>query len=215
MDYTNYSIKSKNGKFYTTSKVEMDGYTPNKYIDKSTGKEVTNYHKEVTNLKGKLVKWGVKDSQFGERFYIMLKQDGDEVDVLDVPIFNGSSNSVNDYIKSFCQYIDSFEKDVDFEMYLNSKNKDKNGYLYKNVFINIDGKSLSWNFKLYSEDSIVPPPIETINKVTKKKSWDYSDADAFFYEKIKGGAQYHTETSNTEASTGASVKPNNDEDLPF
>jgi hypothetical protein len=215
MNYTNYSIKSKNGKFYTTSKVEKEGYTPNKYIDKSTGTEVTNYHKEVTNLKGKLVKWGVKESQFGERFYIMLKQDGDDVDVLDMPIFNGSSNSINDYIKSICQYIDSFDKDVDFEMYLNSKNKDKNGYLYKNVFININGESLKWNFKLYGEDSIVPPPIETVNKVTKKKSWDYSDADAFFYEKIKGGNVNESDTQTSASDSNVETQEESNDDLPF
>lgn len=215
MNFINYSIESSRGVFYTTSKEQKEGYERHEYVDRETKETKVNYRKRISNLKGKLTKFGCRGTQFGERFEMFLEQEDGDVAVLQIPIFR-SGTSVNDYIKSMCQYIDNLKTGTTVEIYLNSKNKDKNGYLYKNIFINVDGENLKWAFPIYGDDSPVPSPTKTINKVTKKETWDYSDVDAFFYEKIQRGSTTQ-EQQNSEAAPKQQQAPINtgDDDLPF
>jgi hypothetical protein len=212
MEYINFNIKSKNGMFYTTSKEEKKGYTLNKYIDRETNAEKVNFHKDVRTLSGKLIKFGVKESQFGEQFFIFLKQEEECVHALQINVFR-KGTAINDYIKSFAQYVDQLKEGDNLEIYLNNKAKDKNGYLYKNVYISSNGESLKWSFPIYGEGSPVPNPAKTINKVTGKEVWDYSDVDAFFYKKIKESNISEKEAPETEVVKDAIVEPV--DDLPF
>lgn len=211
MEYINYNIKNKNGMFYTTSKEEKEGYVLNKYTNRETNKEETNYHKDVSTLKGSLMRFGVKSSPFGERFFIHLKQEDGNVAAMEINVFR-SGTSINDYIKSFAQYLDQFKTDDVLEIYLNKKNKDSNGYLYKNVYISANGENLKWSFPIYGEESPVPQPSKVINKVTKKETWDYSDVDAFFYERVKGEVKTEEASTQKEVET---VMTQKEDDLPF
>jgi hypothetical protein len=201
--FTSYNIKSSEAVFYTATKNPTEGYEKNTYTDKVTKELKTTYHKKVESVSGVLQKMSLMESPYGERFKIFLKHDTntDDFIVLEIPVF--MSNSINPYIKSLCQYLDSITRGSQLTFTLN-KVKDKNGYFYKNFYIEMDGQKLQWDFKIFGEDSPVPKPSKVVDKVTKKEKMDYTDVDAFFYEKLM---PFRPETSVQNAQVQEAITP--------
>jgi hypothetical protein len=207
MEYKNYAIKAKTGMFYTTSKTQEEGYVENKYTDLETKEEKVNYHKEEESIEGKLKYIGTKESNYGERFYLTLEKDGIN-NTLELNIFR-KETSVNDYVKAFCQYLKQLKVGAELKISLNRKTVDKKGYLYKNVFITQDGENLKWDFKTNGDESPVPKATKSINKVTKKEAWDFSDVDAFYYDLLNKYAPKYVPSAEQSAAS-SSHEANND-----
>lgn len=225
MNYTNYSIKESKGVFYTTSKIPADGYTENRYEDRTTKEAKVNYHKEVDKLEGTLKSFGRKETPFGERFYISLVVDEENTSVLEIPVFDGRE-SMNSYLKSLCMYLGNLEKGQQLTIALNKTAKNAKGYLYKTVYLSSEGEGLSWVFHPQND---VPKATKSISKITKKETWDFTAVEEFYFEQLEKVVTTPTPTASTPSreaapQTPAPVETENpfltsdeadDDDLPF
>lgn len=223
MKFTNYAIKGSKGVFYTTSKEPQEGYTENKYTDRETKKEKTNYHKEVETLTGKLHSIKLKQSELvGERLAISLTDAKGDANVLEIPVFRNTNGDVDEYTKSCIQYLSNLVLNAETEIFCNSKNKDKKGYLYKNVFFKQDGEQIPWEFKIFGEDSPVPKAVQKEHKVTKQIKWNFEDQNVWFYDKLTSSVknicamqESTSQNSNSSAPDTAVPESNNaDVDAP-
>lgn len=206
MNYTNWSIKKSNGMFYTMSKTPEVGFHENKYVDKETKEVVLNYHKEVPTLSGVLHSAKLKDTNFGQRLTLSLTQPNGDSHVLEIPVFNGTTDNISDYVKSITQIIGGLQLGIQTTFELNKTTKDKKGFLYANFYAEQEGEKIQWQFKVFGEGSEVPPAKQVKNKVTGKETWDFSDASVWLYSKLKEGVQNLTvmgnaATQNTTATT--------------
>lgn len=199
MNYTNYSIKESKGVFYTTSKTPADGYTENRYEDRTTKETKVNYHKEVDKLEGTVKSFGRKETPFGERFYISLAVDEDNTSVLEIPVFDGRE-SMNSYLKSFCMYLGNLEKGQQLTISLNKTAKNAKGYLYKTVYLSSEGEGLSWVFHPQND---VPKATKSISKITKKETWDFTAVEEFYFEQLEKVVS--TPTTTTDNTTSREV----------
>lgn len=218
--YVNYQIKSNGGVFYTSSTSPKEGYEKHEYVDKKTGEKKTTYRQYVNSIEGKLTYKSLRDSPLGERWNLTFVKDGVN-QVLSGPVFRQGKN-VDDYAKSLAQFIENLEIGKTYKVSVNSKNRDKQQYLYKNFyFTDVEtDKSVEWAFKNFGEDSIVPKAIKGKDKVTGKDAWDFTDVNAFYYGILanrSGTDNAPAATPSSEAVTETSPEENAAivDDLPF
>lgn len=215
-----YTIKSSSGKFYTTSQTPQDGFTRHDYEDRTTKEKKTNYIKELDWLSGVLKEVSIVDHKFmGETIGIKLYDVKEKEDLLlQIPIFS-NKDSINDYAKSFITIYPNLKQNEEVSFTLEREKTNKRGYLYKTIFGIQDKKRAEW--AIQREE--VPAATKTKNKVTKKEEWDFSDVDAFYYEKINqipkrtsNSAPEENEPVKNQKTAPAKVESNDDdEDLPF
>lgn len=215
MNFTNYLIKTSKGRFYTSSKTPMEGYTANEYQDKETKENKTNYHKEVDTLSGILYSVSLKDGKFGERFTIALNQPNGDCHTLEIPVFLSAKGDIDGFLKDIARSLQGLALGANTEIFLNSTKKDKNGYLYKNVNFRQDGQKIDWTFSPYGEDSPVPKPKQETHKVTKKETWNFDEPNAWYYEFIKDAVNNLTrEQTPSSNGTQTEVPQNNAANTP-
>jgi len=215
MNFTNVKIKSGN-LFYTSSKTAQIGYG---LVETSFGDV---YHKTFDKLEGVLVavKIKPKKDQFPEAVELFLKENDENTYVLSIPTLD-TKTSVTKFAQSLSRIIPNVSLNKNTVITLNTDSKDKNGYLYANIYIMQDGENVKWAYE-YAE---IPGPTKTINKVTKEEALDWSDRNAFMYDKIKSSVERlskeavkeHTKDYNTSAgkSLAEELTGNISDDLPF
>lgn len=186
MGFLNYRIKNSKGVFYTTSKEPMDGYKKNEYEDKKTKETKVSYHLEKPYLKGTLSTINIKKTMFGDKLFIVLKDlEEDDYLILDIPLFNGKEK-LSDWVKAIAPFLGSLKYGDELDISLNRKKKDKQGYLYKSMYIKANNDKVDWVFSP-KEDVPKWSKVSEVNKITgeEKLVWDSTDADAFYYKKVK------------------------------
>jgi hypothetical protein len=215
MDFINVKIKSGNI-FYTSSKDAQIGYS---LVETSFGDV---YHKTFDSLEGNLVavKIKPKKDQFPEVVELFLKESDEVTYVLSIPTLDART-SVTKFAQSLAQILPNVSLNKQTVITLNTTAKDKNNYLYANIYITQDGEKISWAY----ENKDIPGPTKTINKVTKEETLDWSDRNAFIYDKIKVSVEKlskqavkdHTKDYNTSAgkSLAEELTGNIPDDLPF
>lgn len=213
--WKNIKIKSSDGKFYESSKTEVEGWT--KVETKEHG---TRWHRIFSNLQGKLAKIDLdEEGQFGDRLKVYVETDTDEVSVLEINLFN-TNKSINDYVRSLCQRLGNLNIGDEVDIFLNTKYKNNRGYLNKFMVVKVDDNIVEK--ALAKED--VPKWVEKQDPIKKdKKIWDRTDETAFFYNLLKSWIGENTksyssdENDSTEVTTTSTVSAtiDDDDDLPF
>lgn len=214
MNFINVKIKSGNI-FYTSSKNAQIGFS---LVETSFGDV---YHKTFEKLEGVLtaVKIKPKKDKFPETVGLFLKESEETTYVLEIPTLE--KNSVTKFAQSLARLLPNLSLNKNTVITLNTDAKDKNGYLYANIFIEQDGERIKWAY----ENSEIPEPVKTVNKVTREETLDWSDRNAFIYGKIKDAVdnftkqsvKEHTKDYNTSAgkSLAEELTGNISDDLPF
>ena len=177
--YTNYKIKSNKDKatFYTSSKEQLPGYIPVEIKDKGT-----YYHKAVSNMEGAVERVFIKESKFGDTLDIWFKQESGDINILSIPLWR-SATSLNDYVKEFTKLLPNISYGQQVSIWLNNKNKDVNGFLYKNMYGKTGEEKIEWGFEIAD----IPKGEKSINPITKKEQYNFEKNNAFFYEKLQEG----------------------------
>lgn len=206
MNYKNVKIKSSKGVFYESSKEQLEGFN----VEVETKEHGTRFHKEYKNLKGKLTKIAHdEEGMFGERLKVFIEEDDDNVIVLEMNVFR-QKNVMDDYTKGFLQIAENLKLGQDVEFFLNSKKKDKKGYLYKNIFAKHGDEKVEWSFEFKD----IPAWEEVPDPIKKgKMTWDSTKQTAFFYDKL---VQLTSDEQSVEEPKAEAPKEDVDgDDLPF
>lgn len=210
MNYKNVKIKFSKGVFYESSKEKLEGFN----VEVETKEHGTRYHKEYKNLKGKLTKIAHdEEGMFGERLKVFIEEDDDNVIVLEMNVFR-QKNVMDDYTKGFLQIADNLELGENVEFFLNSKKKDKKGYLYKNIFATQKGEKVRWAFEFKD----IPAWEEVPDPIKKgKMTWDSTKQTAFFYDKLVQLTSDESvpEQSSQEPKAEEPKEDVEDDNLPF
>jgi hypothetical protein len=209
MQYRNFGIKSAKGKFYESHKTK-----PAVAHEEFEKDGTTYYHVLYDQLEGELHSVKIDESDYGTHLKVSLTDAAGDAQVLKFPLFRKGSE-VDDWAAAFAPYIDQLNVGDKIALSLNQKEKDKNDYLYKNFFVSVDGTWLKQSFKWGD----VPRGVKTTikDKVTKKDKdvWDFTDRNAFLYEKIETAVNLLQPASTVPAGTQFSDEPDDTDSLPF
>lgn len=205
-EFNNYKIKNSKGVFYLSSKEEKEGYKPTQTPDGTT-----YYHKEVDRIVGKLQSVKEKEVDFSKGkmtlLEIYIEEDEDVIGVINVPLFQKESASrLSEWAKEFIKYLRTIEKGKTYSIGLNKKKKNRNGYLYKNVFFNTeDGEKVEWGLDPRNAPDWKKNTIE--DKVTghRKTEWDSSEQDKYYYDELKAQLPKFEKKGNNESEQSEST----------
>lgn len=167
----NENVKIKTGTFYLSSKTDRgEGWVEKQFENPQNRDEtLTRYHKELS-VEGELFHVSMGDDKYlGKTAKIGVKN-GDTTYWIEVPIMSKKGvKTVDDYFKSIVGSLLAAEKGQQVVMFINNKNEDKRGYLYKNIVI------------LDSENNVIKSPY-SFNDAPK---WDVNEKEDEFGEVTK------------------------------
>lgn len=191
--YTNYKIKSNKDRatFYTSQKEPAPGFVQVEVKDRGTF-----YHKDVSSMEGVVERVFIKESKFGDTLDVWFKQADENINVLSIPIWR-SATSLNDYLKEFVKLLPNITYGQPITMWLNNKTKDKNGFLYKNVYAKSGEDKIEWAFT----PEEIPKGEKSINPITKKEQYSFEKNNAFFYEKLQEAIRKFDENNPHKGQT--------------
>lgn len=181
-NYRNYSIKGSKGKFYESSKDMMEGFN----IKYETQSKEIRYHRESDALEGVLKKIAIKEFQFDKGKVKYLRIMFDEISgdrgTLSIPLLT-SKGGLDPWIKAFMLYLPALKKGQEIKIQLNRQHRDKNKYLYKNVWMHDgDDEQIKWAFDPKPSAGIVPQPVEGRHPTTGEKTLDWGPVDRWYYD---------------------------------
>ena len=219
------NVKVKSGTFYISSKEDKgEGWTKQEFPNPQNKEEtLIRYHKTLS-IEGKLNYLDIDDDKFQGKVLKLIVGGESESYSLAIPIMDtgGSVKTTNQYFNSLIGSLENVKKGDKVTMFVNSKNEDKNGRLYRNIIIlDSDGKLIKSNFSF----SDVPKWLsaETTDDFGEKTTaWDASPTNKFYIEKAKTvtgnfkGTQSETTSTPTpkQEPVAASTLADNSE-LPF
>lgn len=218
------NVKFGSGTFYITSKTNPgEGWKEETVNNPQTREEITRFRKDLGSVVG-TVQWvGLKESPFkgvGLTLGVLIKNDEENVTYsLEVPMLSQKGvKATDDYFKSLVGPLQNVSKGDKITMFLNSKNKDKNDRLYKNVVVlDSDGSLIKSNFSF----SDVPKWNTSETKDFTGKTavaYDPTPANAFFYNiALEVSAKFEKAPENEAPKQGTNTPPAQEEpnDLPF
>lgn len=180
--YRNYSIKSSKGKFYESSKDMQEGFN----IRVETQNKEIRYHRESDALEGVLKKIGIKEAQFTngkvKQLRIMFDEISGDIGTLSIPILT-AKGTLDPWIKAFMLYLPALKKGMEIKIQLNRQNKDKKGYLFKNVWMRDgDDEQIQWAFDPRPSGGVVPQPTESEHPLTHVRQLDFTAVDKWYYD---------------------------------
>lgn len=133
----------KKGTFYLSENTDGgEGWEKQEFKNPQTGEDMIKYHKNIS-LEGELIYVGHKDDKFKGNCLVVLIKGVDETFSLEVPVLDTKGvKATNQYFQSLVGSLESLRKGDKIKMFINNKNEDKNGNLYKNVVTLRDDNSL-------------------------------------------------------------------------
>lgn len=214
MEYKNYSISSKEGKFYLKSKTPLEGYSEVRY---GMNQEKVTYHQYHSTIVGKPAYFGPKEVIFEGRtlkFLELTLIDGDISNKVSVPLKNtrgGYTDEARTIISTLynADLNEPITLTAKLNQYKNKKGEDKHSLALYGNYINIeeDGRNKSTGFIPYSDI----PALEQ-KTVAGEKVWDSTAQTEFFFEKLTE-LQQRFRGNSTSAPSEATDDPS--DDLPF
>jgi hypothetical protein len=126
----------KTGTFYLSQdKDGGNGWSKQEFLNPQTKEPMVKYHKEIS-IEGELVHVGFKEDKYkGECLTILVKGEN-ETFSLEVPAVDEKGvKATNQYFNSLVGSLETLKKGDKIKMFVNSKNKDKNDKLYKNIVV--------------------------------------------------------------------------------
>lgn len=216
------NVKFGSGTFYIVSKTNPgEGWQGETVNNPQTGEEINRFRKDIGTIVG-TVQWvGLKESPFkgvGLTLGMLVKSEDGETYSFEVPMLSSKGvKATDDYFKSLVGPLQNITKGDKVSMFLNSKNKDKNDRLYKNVvFLDADGKLIKSNYSF----SDIPKwnSTESIDyKGDKTMTYDPTPTNAYFYNIAKEVAEKFEKAPEQGEVPKQGPAPENDgpDDLPF
>lgn len=180
------NVKVKKGAFYVSDKEDKgEGWVKNEFTDPNDkDKTMVRYHKEVT-VKGRVAYMAMRDDKYRGKVLSLIIQGEEESYALSLPIMsNGTIKSTDQYFNSVVGSLAKVKYGDVVTMFVNNKNKDKDGRLYQNIIIlDSEGKLIKSDY----EFSEIPKweKTESENDFGEKVTvWDPSPANKFFIKKL-------------------------------
>lgn len=215
------NVKFGSGTFYITSKTNPgEGWKEETVNNPQTGEEITRFRKDIGSVVG-TVQWvGLKESPFkgvGLTLGILVKNEEENVTYsFEVPMLSTKGvKATDDYFKSLVGPLQNVSKGDKVTMFLNSKNKDKNDRLYKNVVVlDTDGKLIKSTFSF----SDVPKwnATESVDfKGDKTTTYDPTPTNAFYYNIAKEVSSKFEKAPENEAPNNTPPAQEEPVGLPF
>jgi hypothetical protein len=152
----------KKGTFYLSQDGDGgQGWEKQEFKNPQTNEPMVKYHKNIS-LEGDLVYIGHKEDKFkGNCLTILLKNESDTFS-LEIPVLDAKGvKATNQYFNSLVGSLEILKKGDKIKMFINNKNEDKNGNLYKNVVTLREDNSL---VKSVFEFKDVPKWLTTVKK---------------------------------------------------
>lgn len=191
MSQTNSSpinVKNGSGTFYIVSKTNpgTDGWKEETVRNPQTDEQITRFRKDISVVG--TVQWvGLRESPFkgvGLTLNMLVKNEEEGVTYsLEFPMLSQKGvKSVDDYFRSVIGSLQNVKKGDKVTMFLNSKNKDKNDRLYKNVIILDESGSIIKSNYSFSD---VPKwdSTKTVDFTGKETvTYDATPTNKFFYD---------------------------------
>ena len=215
-------IRIKKGTFYVSSKEDGgEGWNRQEFRNPQNPSEtLIRYHKEL-GVEGEVVWVGfLEDKYKGDLFGMLIK--GEEGTYsLKIPVFSsGKVEAIDQYLTSVIGAFENVNKGDKVTMFVNNKNKNKDGHLYRNVVtLDSEGKLIKSNFQFKD----VPEWEEkvTVNALGREeRKWDVTDFNNFYLEKAKAIVDRFASSKQEESEQKKSEQPKEKEaetvdELPF
>lgn|SRR5690625_4817331 len=212
----NYNVRIKTGTFYLSSDQEKEGWERNEFF--INGKNYIRFHKPIT-VEGNISYVGFKEDKFkGEVLSISVNNNGDTY-YLDIPVWSASKTveTLDEYFKSFVESLTELKNGQYVKMFVNSKFKDKNDRLYRNIVIlDENNKLIKGTFGMKDTPSWDKKETTSITGI-KKTEWDASKQNEFYLEKaVESVKQFSGEDiKDDNVNTTTTFEEYDDDDLPF
>ena len=226
-------VSVKKGTFYLSQDNDGgQGWEKQEFKNPQTNEPMTKYHKNIS-IEGELVYVGLKEDKFKGNCMSVLVKGETETFSLEIPVLDTKGvKATNQYFNSLVGSLETLKKGDKIKMFVNNKNEDKSGNLYKNVVVLREDNSLVKSNFQFSDvpkwDSTKDTDDfgkETIVYSPKPTNKFYIDKFMALVENFKGQSQ--TAQTNTEApripvaspqqafEPATSVKEAPHDDLPF
>ena len=198
-------VSIKKGTFYLSQDNDGgQGWEKQEFKNPQTNEPMTKYHKNIS-IEGELVYVGLKDDKFKGNCMSVLVKGETETFSLEIPVLDTKGvKATNQYFNSLVGSLETLKKGDKIKMFVNNKNEDKSGNLYKNVVVLREDNSLvKSNFqfsdvpKWDSTKDVDDFGKETIVYSPKPTNKFYIDKFMALVENFKGQSQ--TAQTNTEA----------------
>ena len=195
----------KKGTFYLSQDNDGgQGWEKQEFKNPQTNEPMTKYHKNIS-IEGELVYVGLKEDKFKGNCMSVLVKGETETFSLEIPVLDTKGvKATNQYFNSLVGSLETLKKGDKIKMFVNNKNEDKSGNLYKNVVVLREDNSLvKSNFqfsdvpKWDSTKDVDDFGKETIVYSPKPTNKFYIDKFMALVENFKGQSQ--TAQTNTEA----------------
>lgn len=200
-------VRMKKGTFYLSSETDGgEGWTKQEFKSPSDGTDMVRYHKEIS-IEGNLMYLAMKKDKFKGNCLSMLIRETPELTYgLEIPIMStGKIPKTNEYFNSVIGSLENVEKGDVITMFVNNKNKDKSGNLYRNIVtLNYDKKLIKSNFQ-FSE---VPRwnKIETVDDFGENiVTYDPSPTNKFYIDLAKEVVEKFGAEPSVELATASTV----------
>ena len=199
MEYKNYSISRKKGKFYLKEKQPTEGYEEITY-----GEGKKTYHKYQSTIQGVPTYFGVKEVEYDGRklqFLELTLIDGDTSNKVSVNLKN--KGGYTDEVKILLSALDGYEVGQPVTMTPKISNSTgKNGKTYENLNMymnyteikNDSGKGKSTGFINFADIPKALKSDDGMGGVT----WDWTPVNKFYYTKLQ---EIEKRFGNTPASS--------------
>lgn len=210
----------KKGTFYLSSDVDGgQGWEKQEFKNPQTGEPMVKYHKN-TSIEGELVYVGMKEDKFKGNCLSVLVRGENETFSLEIPILDTKGvKATNQYFNSLVGSLEVLQKGDKIKMFVNNKNEDKDGNLYKNIVVLREDNTLvksnfqfsdvpRWNSTKDTDDF----GKETIIYDPKPTNKFYIDKFLAVVENFKNSSSAPKQETNKQQET---VKEEEHDDLPF
>ena len=200
-------VSVKKGTFYLSQDNDGgQGWEKQEFKNPQTNEPMTKYHKNIS-IEGELVYVGLKDDKFKGNCMSVLVKGETETFSLEIPVLDTKGvKATNQYFNSLVGSLETLKKGDKIKMFVNNKNEDKSGNLYKNVVVLREDNSLvKSNFqfsdvpKWDSTKDVDDFGKETIVYSPKPTNKFYIDKFMALVENFKGQTQTAQPQTNTEA----------------
>lgn len=204
MAYQN--VKIKQGTFYLSSKEDKgDGWTKQEFTSPSSGESMIRYHKNLS-MEGEYQRAKFKEDRYrGNVFSVSLKADNGDFLVLETPVWSPSKGvrKTDDYFNSLIGPLLTLNKGDKITMFVNSKNKDSEGRLYRSiVFLDSEGNLIKSPFSFKDVPKWDSTEEKDLVLGGTKMTYDATKANEFYIEKAKeiiSNSETSSDTTATEA----------------
>lgn len=137
----------KKGTFYLSSdKDGGQGWERQEFKNPQTGESMVKYHKNIS-IEGELVYIGHKEDKYKGNCLTVLIKGESETFSLEIPVLDTKGvKATNQYFNSLVGSLETLSKGDKIKMFVNSRNEDKDGNLYRNIITLKDNILVKSNF---------------------------------------------------------------------